>query len=146
MRNDSRLSRMLHVLIHMDRHKGAATSDMIANMLNTNPVVVRRTMAGLRDQGYVRSEKGRGGGWTLARKLEDISLLDIHQALGAPPIFAIGLTEDHPECLVEQAVNSALTDAFKEAEAVLVARFAGVTLADLARDFDQRFEQISKCR
>ena len=40
MRNDSRLSRMLHVLIHMDRHEHSATSEMIAKMLNTNPVVV----------------------------------------------------------------------------------------------------------
>ena len=67
MRQDSRLSRMLHVLIHMDRHDGALTSEVIAAMLNTNPVVIRRTMAGLRDAGYVRSEKGHGGGWRLAR-------------------------------------------------------------------------------
>ena len=71
MRNDSRLSRMLHVLIHMDKHQHASTSDMIAKMLNTNPVVVRRTMAGLREQGYVRSEKGHGGGWTLVRPLSE---------------------------------------------------------------------------
>ncbi|MZC01638.1 transcriptional regulator, partial [Salmonella enterica subsp. enterica serovar 4,12:i:-] len=43
MRNDTRLSRMLHVLIHMSRHDRPATSDNIAEMLNTNPVVVRRT-------------------------------------------------------------------------------------------------------
>ena len=45
MRNDTRLSRMLHVLIHMARHEGPATSEAIAQMLGTNPVVVRRTMA-----------------------------------------------------------------------------------------------------
>ncbi|MFP8913766.1 transcriptional regulator, partial [Pseudomonas aeruginosa] len=43
MRNDTRLSRMLHVLIHMARHEGPATSEAIAQMLGTNPVVVRRT-------------------------------------------------------------------------------------------------------
>ncbi len=48
MRNDSRLSRMLHVLIHMDQHDQRTTSETIAQMLRTNPVVVRRTMAGLR--------------------------------------------------------------------------------------------------
>ena len=53
MRKDSRLSRMLHVLIHMDQLNAPATSEKIASMLNTNPVVVRRTMAGLRDKGYV---------------------------------------------------------------------------------------------
>lgn len=98
MRNDSRLSRMLHVLIHMDKHQHSATSDMIAKMLNTNPVVVRRTMAGLREQGYVRSEKGHGGGWTLVRPLSDITLLDVYRAIGEPHLFAIGPADDQPEC------------------------------------------------
>src|SRR3546814_8971721 len=70
MRNDSRLSRMLHVLLHMARHEGPMTSDEIARMLGTNAVVVRRTMAGLRDSGYVRSEKGHGGGWAIQAELE----------------------------------------------------------------------------
>ena len=144
MRHDSRLSRMLHVLIHMDRHNGSATSEKIAQMLNTNPVVVRRTMAGLREVGYVRSEKGHGGGWTLARPLEEISLLDIHRALGSPEVFAIGLAIDHPDCLVEQSVNAALREAFTEAEAFLVSRFASVTIADIARDFDDRYSRCDQ--
>jgi Rrf2 family protein len=135
MRSDSRLSRMLHALIHMELHAGAATSESLAQLLNTNPVVVRRTMAGLRDQGYVRSEKGHGGGWVLARDLADITLLDIYRALDDPTLFAIRLAVDHPECLVEKAVNSTLSDALHEAEALLLSRFGEVTLADVARDF-----------
>jgi Rrf2 family protein len=138
MRRDSRLSRMLHVLLHMERHEGPATSETIARMLDTNPVVVRRTMAGLREHGFVRSEKGHGGGWTLARPLEEITLLGIYQAVGEPQLFAIGPSAEHPQCLVEQAVDAALGDAMREAEALLLARFGDVTLADLARDFAER--------
>ncbi|MBX4903596.1 Rrf2 family transcriptional regulator [Rhizobium bangladeshense] len=138
MRNDSRLSRMLHVLIHMDRHEHSATSEMIAKMLNTNPVVVRRTMAGLRQQGYVRSEKGHGGGWTLVRPLSEITLLDVYNALGDPHVFAIGPADDQPECLVEQAVNNALADAMKEAEALLLKRLGSVTLEEIAAEFEAK--------
>ncbi|SFX53542.1 MULTISPECIES: Rrf2 family transcriptional regulator [unclassified Pseudomonas] len=141
MRNDTRLSRMLHVLIHMDRHQQSATSDTIAQMLGTNPVVVRRTMALLKEQGYVTSEKGHRGGWTLSKLLSEMTLLDIHQALGNTTIFAIGLSTDHPQCLVEQAVNAALTDAFDEAQALLLKRLGSITLAQLAEDFDQRFRE-----
>jgi Rrf2 family protein len=144
MRHDSRLSRMLHVLIHMDRHKAATTSEHIAAMLNTNPVVVRRTMAGLREKGYVHSEKGHGGGWTLGRPLSDMTLLDIYEAVGGPPVFAVGPASDNPECLVEQAVNAALSDAFEEAEKLLLKRFGTVTLADIALDFDLRLAQHPK--
>ncbi|WP_174802542.1 Rrf2 family transcriptional regulator [Martelella limonii] len=135
MRQDSRLSRMLHVLIHMGRHDGAMTSDMIAAMLDANPVVIRRTMAGLRDEGYVRSEKGHRGGWTLTRRLDQLSLLDIYRAVGEPSVFAVGPAYDMPGCPIEQAVNATLIDVFDEAEQLLLKRFAGVTLADIADRF-----------
>lgn len=135
MRHDSRLSRMLHVMIHMGHHNGAMTSDMIAGMLDANPVVIRRTMAGLRKQGYVHSEKGHGGGWTLAKPLEELTLLDIYRAVGEPSVFAVGPAYDMPGCLIEQAVNATLKDVFAEAEQLLLSRFAGVTLADIAKDF-----------
>jgi DNA-binding IscR family transcriptional regulator len=136
MRNDSRLSRMLHVLLHMARNDAPMTSGTIAQMLGTNPVVVRRTMAGLRDAGYVRSEKGHGGGWVIAADLAQVSLLDVHNAVGGPRIFAIGNEHANPECAVEQAVNSAIADALRDAEQLLIARLGAVSLARLARDFD----------
>ncbi|WP_242123793.1 Rrf2 family transcriptional regulator [Sphingobium sp. Sx8-8] len=138
MRNDSRLSRMLHVLLHMARHEGAMTSEAIAAMLGTNPVVIRRTMAGLRDAGYVSSEKGHGGGWVIAADLETVSLLDVHRAVGGSRIFAIGNEHSNPDCAVEGAVNQALEEALAEAEALLVARLGAVKLSDLARSFDAR--------
>ena len=145
MRNDTRLSRMLHVLIHMARPEHPATSDTLAQMLGTNPVVIRRTMALLKEQGYVRSEKGHRGGWTLAKPLADMTLLDIHEALGSASLFAIGLSTDHPECLVEQAVNAALTDAFDAAQALLIERLGSVTLEQLAEDFEARFQGLGRC-
>lgn len=126
------------MLLHMARHKGAMTSETIGSMLGTNPVVVRRTMAGVRDAGYVRSEKGHGGGWVIAVDLETVSLLDVHRAVGGPRIFAIGNEHSHPECAVEQAVNEALEDVLAEAEALLVTRLGAVKLAELARNFDAR--------
>jgi Rrf2 family protein len=136
MRTDSRLSRMLHVLLHMARHDQPFTSEQIAKMLDTNPVVVRRTMAGLRDAGYVRSEKGHGGGWLLARDLRKVTLLDIHQAVGGPRLFAIGHVSDNPKCAVERVVNESLNQALRQAEALLLKRLDAITLADLATNFD----------
>ena len=138
MRNDSRLSRMLHVLLHMARHDGPLTSEAIAAMLRTNAVVVRRTMAGLRDAGYVRSEKGHGGGWMIACDLEQLSLLDVHRAVGGPRLFVIGNEEANPDCAVEQVVNEAVEDVLSEAEALLEKRLGAISLAELSRGFDAR--------
>ena len=105
MPRDLRLSRMLHVLIHMDRHVTLATSEQISKMISTNPVVVRRMMGGLRDRGIVTSEKGHGGGWKLALPLSDVTLRDVYEAVGAPPLFNIGPNADPSACLVEQAAK-----------------------------------------
>ncbi|CAN7532501.1 Rrf2 family transcriptional regulator [Rhizobium sp. LjRoot254] len=135
MKTDSRLSVTLHVLLHMAERDKPMTSAELAAHMGTNPVVVRRTMAGLRERGFVRSEKGHGGGWEIAADLSQVTLKDVYDALGAPTLLAIGINLEHPACLVEQAVNRSLTSAFRDAEALLVTRLADVTLAELAEDF-----------
>lgn len=141
MKRDSRLSGVLHVLLHMAEHEGPMTSETLAKAMQTNPVVIRRVMAGLREAGYVRSEKGHGGGWTLACDLGAVTLRDIYQALGHPSLLAMGNRTESPGCLVEQAVNAALSDAFRDAETLLLARFETVTLAALSADFHARMKQ-----
>ena len=138
MRRDSRLSGVLHVLLHMAEQKEPVTSEALAKAMDTNAVVIRRIMAGRRDHGHVRSEKGHGGGWTLARDLATISLRDVYEALGQPALLAIGNRTEAPGCLVEQAVNAALGRAFEDAEALLLSRLGDVTLAMLSADFQKR--------
>ena len=138
MRKDSRLSRMLHVLVHMHHLDQAVTSDSIAQMLGTNPVVVRRTMALLREQGYVNAVKGHGGGWTLAKPLHCITLLDIHRSLSENSLFTIGLTDEHNNCPIEKAVNLAINDTLDAAEQLVLQRFATVTLDMLAQGYQPR--------
>ncbi|MBN9259664.1 MAG: Rrf2 family transcriptional regulator [Hyphomicrobium sp.] len=140
MRLNSRLSDILHVLLHMAEHDGPVTSEMLAKAMGTNPAVIRRIMAALIEPGYVRSEKGHGGGWTLARDLEAISLRDVHDALGPSSIFAIGNRSEAPKCLVEQAANTAVSQAMREAEELLLTRFAQVTLASLRVDIHRRLK------
>jgi Rrf2 family protein len=136
MRTDSRLSRILHVLLHMARHDGPLTSEQIAKMLDTNPVVVRRTMAGLRNAGYVKSEVGPKGGWSIACDLTQTTLLDVHHAVGGPHIVVIGVDNENPQCAVEKVVNSALKESIQKAERALLAALGEVRLSDLATQFD----------
>lgn len=122
----------------MAEQGGPVTSEVLAKAMDTNPVVIRRVMAGLRDQGYVRSAKGHGGGWTLACDLAEVTLRDIYTALGGPALLAIGNRTEAPGCLVEQAVNAALNQACHDAEALLLSRFGDVTLAMLSADVHDR--------
>lgn len=146
MRYDSRLSGVLHVLLHMAERDAPVTSEVLATMMATNPVVIRRVMAGLRDRGYVRAVKGHGGGWTMARELSEVTLRDVYTAVGGPPLLAIGHRTEAPGCLVEQAVNATLAHAFHDAEALLLARFGEVTLATLHADVRGRLAARGGCQ
>jgi DNA-binding IscR family transcriptional regulator len=132
MNKDTRLSDMLHVLVHMAQVDHPLTSEVLARSMGTNPAVLRRTMADLREAGYVQSGKGHGGGWRLACPLNRITLLAVYEALNRPRLFAIGYRSDHPECLIERNVNAALADTMAQAEALFIARFGQVTLDQLA--------------
>ena len=138
MKRDSRLSGVLHVLLHMAEHRAPMTSEQLAKAMQTHPVVIRRILGGLRDAGFVHSEKGHGGGWTIAKELSAITMRDVYDAIGRPGLMAMGNRTEAPGCLVEQAVNAALDTSFRDAEALLLARFGEVTLAQLAADFHAR--------
>jgi DNA-binding IscR family transcriptional regulator len=139
MRTDSKLSSILHLLLHMAHSDRPLTSEELAGFLHTNPVLVRRTLAGLRERGYVASEKGHGGGWVVAADLHTVTLRDVYEAVGAPTVFAIGNRVEQPGCLVEQVVNQSVAAALAEAEALLLARFAEVTLAELSERFNAQY-------
>lgn len=132
MKRDSRLSTSLHALLHMAEAHRPLTSEDLAAKLDCNAVVVRRTMSGLRRAKLVRAQKGHGGGWTLARGLDAVSLADVYDALGEPALFAMGNRTESPGCLVEVAVNRAITGALRDAEALVRERFRRVTLATIA--------------
>lgn len=128
----------------MAEHDGPVTSDTLAVCLGTNPVVVRRTMAYLREAGIVTSERGHAGGWRIHADLASVTLGQLHEALGEPAMFAIGNRTEDTGCLIEQAVNAALEGTFAEAEALLLKRFSEITLADLAADFARRHSAARK--
>ena len=115
-------------------HAGLLTSEEMAAQGETNAVVIRRTMAGLRAAGIVRSEKGHGGGWSLVRGPDRITLHDVYEALGEPTILAMGNRTESPGCAVEKAVNRALKGAFVAAETRVLKELRAVTLAALAKD------------
>ncbi len=143
MKRDSRLSLVLHLLLHLAHSKRPMTSEEMGAFLQTNSVVVRRTLSGLRQAGWLHSLKGHGGGWTLACDLSAITLGDIYKALGEPTMLALGHRNDEPACLVEQVVNQAINESLREAEAMVLEKFSRVTLADLSTEVNRR---APRCR
>jgi DNA-binding IscR family transcriptional regulator len=134
MAQDTRLARLLHVLVHMHLRGGTTTSETISQMLHTNAVVVRRTMASLRDAGLVTSTGGRGGGWVLACDLDQVNASHVYEAIAHNTAFAIAPANDNPSCPVEAAVNRLLGDALQDAEAALLRKLGAQPLSALVSE------------
>jgi len=76
------------------------TSDQVAASVNTNPVIIRRSLGDLGRAGLVRVRHGAGAGWSLARAPEEITLLEVYDAVGQESPFGMHHTEPNLECPV----------------------------------------------
>ena len=142
MKRDGKFSIALHILAHLAEAGGQpTTSEGLAAHLRTNPVVVRRSLAGLREAGVVASAKGHGGGWTLGRPAAAISLGEVYAVLGERGDLLAVPAPDPQGCLIAQAVDQALDGVYAEAEALLLRRLAAVSLADITADFSRHYAE-----
>jgi Rrf2 family protein len=107
------------------------TSDIAAESVNTNPVVVRRIMGSLRNAGLVSSQPGPNGGWFLERSPETITLRDVFRAVQEEQIFSMHRSKPNSHCLIGGYIQEALQVYFREAEAALEERLEGKTIADV---------------
>ena len=131
MKRNSRLSLALHALGHMSyRANSAQTSATIAEHAGTNPVVVRRVLGRLRTAGLVESERGHSGGWRLRVDPNEITLADVYIALDEKTI-APKPEVTQSTCSLEHALGARVSKIMAEAEAHLIDRLSGTTIADV---------------
>lgn len=76
------------------------TSDEIAAVVSTNPVIIRRLLGRLKEANLVVSLRGKTGGYQLARPAADISLLDVFLAVEGDEVdfFALANRDNRPGC------------------------------------------------
>ncbi|WP_433512973.1 Rrf2 family transcriptional regulator [Nonomuraea sp. CA-143628] len=132
---NSRLTIAAHALTWMEVHRRQgnelSTSEQIAGSVNTNPVVIRRLLGELQKAGIVESRRGAGAGWTLARELESITLLDVYRAVEPGVLFAMHRSTPNQECPVGVGIQPAMQEIYDHIEATLRAELARTTLAEV---------------
>ena len=138
MAANSRLTIAVHALAWMAlaRRQGreVLTSDQVAASVNTNPVIIRRCLGDLRRASLVCVRHGAGAGWTLARAPEEITLLEVYDAVGPEPPFGLHHTEPNLECPVGKGIRPALSQVYGRVEKALRRELGLVSVADVLRE------------
>ena len=134
---NSRLTIAVHVLVWMAlaREGGRAwmTSDQVAASVNTNPVIIRRSLGDLRRATLVEVRPGAGAGWSLAREPREITLLDVYDAVEHEPLFAMHRTKPNLECPVGHGIRPALGQVYSEIDQTLRRELTRTSIADVLR-------------
>ncbi|MET9800363.1 Rrf2 family transcriptional regulator [Streptomyces sp. NPDC006368] len=137
MAANSRLTIATHVLawLALARHRGqeVLTSEQVATSVNTNPVIIRRSLGDLRRAGLVEVRHGAGGGWSLARGPEEVTLLEVYHAVGDQPPFGLHHTEPNLECPVGRGIRPALSEIYGRVERAMRQELAATSIADVLR-------------
>lgn len=138
MAANSRLTIATHALAWMAlAQRGGQdvlTSEQIAASVNTNPVIIRRSLGDLRRAGLVAVRHGAGAGWSLAREPEEISLLEVYDAVDAQPAFGLHRTEPNLRCPVGRGIRPALSGVYDRVEEVMRRELADTSIADVLRE------------
>jgi Rrf2 family protein len=135
---NSRMTIAIHALTWMAlaQRQGhdVLTSDQVAASVNTNPVIIRRSLGDLRRAGLVQVRHGAGAGWRLARAPEEITLLDVHNAVDQDPPFGMHHTQPNPACPVGRGIRPALERVYDAIEQAMRRELALVSVADVLHD------------
>jgi Rrf2 family protein len=133
MLTSSRFVVAIHALIVLARNagKGPVCSNLIAQSVHTNPVVIRRLMAELERAQLVHSVAGRSGGFGLQRNAADITLADVYNAVEDDSVFRMHKTDPDSQCPIGAQLGRVLAPSLKAAEVAMAITLGLTTLASV---------------
>ena len=114
-----------------------ATSSQLAASINTSPSFVRRILSKLSKANLVSTTTGKSGACLLAKKPEDISLLEIYKAVDAPQTFAIHDYPTQQSCLVSCNIEKTMQKVLTKAQDSFEETLSETSLAEIIADINQ---------
>ncbi len=137
MQISSRFTIAIHILTAIDTFQNdyKVTSDFLAGSINVNPVIIRRTMQALKGAGLIEVKRGTGG-MAIAKPLNEITLLDIFNAVEPLENGQLFHFHDNPNtaCPVGRNIHAGLDDKLFSIQSAMEEKMKGITLENVVRD------------
>jgi Rrf2 family protein len=132
MSTSSRFAVAVHVLTLMAwADDEPLKSEQVAESVNTNAVVIRRMLCELAESKLVVSQSGAMGGSKLARGPEQITLLDIYQAVERRGVFSLHRHPPNRHCPVGVNIGTVLNQVLDEVDSAVERVLANITIGDV---------------
>ncbi len=145
MNNNSQFAVATHIMAILAGNKlylqdnACTNSSMIAESVNTNPVVIRRILSKLKDYDLVKSKPGPSGGSEISRHPSKITLNDIYSAIEKDgSLFHMHYGEPNPNCPVGGNIRASLKGIMEKAESSIKKVLRKTTLLELTNDILER--------
>lgn len=114
------------------------SSDFLARSVNTNPALIRKIMAMLKNAELIQVKPGVAGA-TLTKSLTEISLLEIYQAVAVvEPNELFGIHDQpNPACPIGRNIQATIEPIFITAQSAMERVLEQIMLSDVVKDIEQ---------
>ena len=137
MQISSRFTIAVHIFACIDTFEKdqKITSDFLSASINVNPVIIRKIPSSLKKSGLINVLRGTGG-TTIAKPLDQITLLDIFQSVECLEDGKLFHFHENPNanCPVGKNIHSILDDKLLRVQKAMENELASITLEDVIND------------
>ena len=139
MQISSRFTIAVHMIICIEAFKDThkVTSEFIASSVNVNPVVIRQ----LKKAGIVEVKRGSGGA-DIARPLDEITLLDVYNAVESVDNGVLFHFHENPNqlCPVGRNIHAIMDSRLQEIQTAMEEKMRAMTLSEIMEDANRLLE------
>jgi len=145
MQISSRFTIATHMLIiiALKGKENKVTSDFLASSVGVNPVIIRKTLSQLKKAELISVARGTGGA-EIIKDLEDVSLLDVYQAvecLGKTGQLFSFHDNPNPACPVGANIHGILDEKLQKIQLAMEQELSQTSLAQVVADAEARIEK-----
>jgi Rrf2 family protein len=112
-------------------HGKGIASATLAKSVKADPTFVRKSLSKLSKAGLIITTRGKNGASALTCSPEQITLLDIYRASGAPPTFGIHSYPVEKRCPISTNIKGCMSSVLKKTQESFENTLDGITLADV---------------
>ncbi len=135
--NNTRFATVTHILSILAKSPDEwLSSDWIAGSIQINPVIVRKELSTLQQQGWVITRKGKEGGSKLLVPSNEITLADIYKTVKNSDVLGKVNLNPNPKCPVGKDINNELEGLFVEIYETVLGALEHRTLESFVKKFN----------